>query len=247
MSELANVMGAARSHDTLRRVLGSREPCKVLDAAAGQGAVAEYLHGLGWEVHCADVLPDAFKLPDIPIQQVNLNRDLPYGDDEFDAVVCANAVHRLFNPAGAMREFHRILRPGGRLYLNFNNFASIETRVRFLLFGSIETREAEAEQGVNPLANPEADVRNRIMFLQLAQYIEAAGFQIVEVSKAPPVYARWWHGAVAWLVGLLSGFASPAKRKANRLDVVNGDAILRGGHYALLEAVKSKGGEDAPL
>lgn len=238
MTHNANVMGSARSHDTLRRVLSSREPCKVLDAAAGQGAVAEFLHGMGWDVHCADIFPDTFKPQDIPIRKVNLNRELPYLSGEFEAVVCANAIHRLFNPAGAIREFHRILESGGRLYLNFNNYASIETRVRFLFYGSIEARGAEAEQGVNPLDDPEADVRNRIMYLQLAQYIEAAGFDIVAVRAAPTRPGRLWQAPVSWFVWLVSRLLSQGKWKENRLDVVNSESILRGGHYALLEAVK---------
>ena len=118
-------MGAERSHGTLLQVLASAEPTKVLDAACGQGSLALRLQELGWDVHCADIMPELFKVPDLPVKKANLNRALPYADAEFDAVVCANAMHRLFNPAGAVREFYRILRPGGRLYINLNNYASI--------------------------------------------------------------------------------------------------------------------------
>lgn len=134
-------MGDERSHDTLREVLAATPPCKILDAACGEGALARHLDDLGFDVHCGDILPELFKAEGLPVRAVNLNRPLPYEDGEFDAVVCANAIHRLFNPAGAIREFHRILRPGGRLFLNMNNYASIETRIRFLVFGSIERRE----------------------------------------------------------------------------------------------------------
>jgi SAM-dependent methyltransferase len=229
-------MGAEHSHDTLRQILASRKPCKVLDAAAGQGTIAEYLLGLGWDVHCADIFPEAFKVEAVPIRKVNLNRELPYEDASFDAVICANAIHRLFNPAGAMREFHRILRPGGSLYLNFNNYASIETRVRFLLFGSIETREVE--QGIDPKDDPESDVRIRVMYTQLAQYLEAAGFEIVSVLPAPPRLSHHWLAPLAVLIWLLSKLIPAEKRRRNRLDVVNSRSILNWGHYALLEAIK---------
>ena len=123
MAETADVMGAAHSHDTLRERIAARKPGKILDAAAGQGALAAALRDLGWDVHCADIFPGAFKIPDLPIRKVNLNHEIPYEDASFDAVVCANAIHRLFNPAGALREFYRVLRPGGSLYVNFNNYA----------------------------------------------------------------------------------------------------------------------------
>ena len=185
----AVVMGAEQSHDTLRRVIASREPCKILDAACGQGALARYLHEMGWDVHCADILPELFRADDLTVKKANLNRRLPYEDTEFDAVVCANAMHRLFNPAGTVREFYRILKPGGRLYINLNNYASIETRVRFLIFGSIDQRKWE--EGLDPSQDPEADVRVRIMYPQVAQYLEAAGFRIARVMSAPPSLKHW--------------------------------------------------------
>jgi len=231
------IMGAEGSHDTLRRVIASRQACKILDAACGQGVLAGYLHDRGFDVHCADIMPELLSVPGLPRKKVNLNRRLPYEDAEFDAVVCANAIHRLFNPAGAMREFHRILRPGGRLYLNLNNYASIESRVRFLFFGSIELRPWE--EGIDPLEDPEADVRIRIMYPQLAQFLEAAGFRIVQTLPAPPRPKHGWLAPLAGLVWLASQLLPERKRRENFLKETNGRAILFGGYYALVEAVKA--------
>lgn len=41
---------------------------------------------------------------------------LPYAPESFDGVVIANALHILSNPDGAMREIHRVLKPGGWLF-----------------------------------------------------------------------------------------------------------------------------------
>ncbi len=234
--ETSKVMGAVDSQRTLRTVLASRKPCKVLDAASGEGSLAEYLHNLGWDVHCADIRPELLKRKSLPNQKINLNRRLPYKDEEFEAVVCANAMHRLFNPGGAAREFYRILRPNGQLYLNVNNFASIEARVQFLLFGSIEVRRYEA--GLTPVGNPEADVRVRIMYPQLAQYLEAAGFKIISVKAAPPWLGRRWLAPLCFLVWLVSRFLRSAKREKYYIHMTNSRAILFGGHYMVVEAVK---------
>jgi SAM-dependent methyltransferase len=240
----AEIMGAERSHDTLHRVLASREPCKILDAACGQGVLALALRDRSFDVHCADIIPELFEVEGLPFKQVNLNRRLPYEDGEFDAVVCANAMHRLFNPAGAAREFHRILRPGGRVYINLNNYASIETRVRFLLYGSIERRTWE--EGVDPLDDPEADVRIRIMFPQLAQYLQAAGFRIERVLPAPPRLRHRWLAPLAGLVWLVSRLLPEKERRDHCLEETNGRAILFGGYYVLVEAVRETEPADAP-
>lgn len=42
---------------------------------------------------------------------------LPFEDGSFDVLTCCNSFHHYPNQAGAIREFHRVLRPGGLLIL----------------------------------------------------------------------------------------------------------------------------------
>lgn len=42
---------------------------------------------------------------------------LPFADDGFDVVVCNNAFHLVQEAGAALREFHRVLRPGGRVVI----------------------------------------------------------------------------------------------------------------------------------
>jgi ubiquinone/menaquinone biosynthesis C-methylase UbiE len=43
--------------------------------------------------------------------------DLPFADDSFDVVVTSFSMHHWDDPAGAVPELARVLRPGGRLYV----------------------------------------------------------------------------------------------------------------------------------
>lgn len=45
--------------------------------------------------------------------------EIPFGDDEFDLCVCFNGLHCLPDPAAAIREIARCLKPGGRLIGDF--------------------------------------------------------------------------------------------------------------------------------
>ncbi|WP_307856897.1 class I SAM-dependent methyltransferase [Mycolicibacter acidiphilus] len=44
---------------------------------------------------------------------------IPFGDGEFDLCVCFNGLHCLPDPAAAIREIARVLKPGGRLIGDF--------------------------------------------------------------------------------------------------------------------------------
>ena len=53
----------------------------------------------------------------------DLNRDprLPFGDAQFDAIVCAVSVQYLTRPVDVFREVRRTLRPGGPFVVAFSN------------------------------------------------------------------------------------------------------------------------------
>ena len=43
--------------------------------------------------------------------------DMPLESDFFDVIICTNSFHHYFNPAKALREMRRLLRPGGKVYI----------------------------------------------------------------------------------------------------------------------------------
>jgi SAM-dependent methyltransferase len=44
-------------------------------------------------------------------------KTFPFGDQEFDAVLCNQVLEHVFNPDEFLREIHRVLKPGGKLLL----------------------------------------------------------------------------------------------------------------------------------
>jgi SAM-dependent methyltransferase len=55
------------------------------------------------------------------VHDLNLNPVLPYGDAEFDAVICSLSVEYLVKPFEVFAEVARVLRPGGRFVVTFSN------------------------------------------------------------------------------------------------------------------------------
>jgi SAM-dependent methyltransferase len=73
--------------------------------------------------------------PKVEILQNNLEDDgLPFGGEQFDTVSMIAVIEHLFDPVGALRECHRILKPGGRLIVDTPNIAKWTRRIK-LLFG----------------------------------------------------------------------------------------------------------------
>ena len=65
--------------------------------------------------------PELKGQPHGPDPHLNLNVDVdrlsPIEDASFDAVIASHVIEHLANPLRALQEFHRVLRPGGRLVL----------------------------------------------------------------------------------------------------------------------------------
>lgn len=97
-----------------------------LDAGAGTGRHALRLARRGVTVTAIDQSPamlavaeEAARAEGLPItfRVASLEEPLPLGAEAFDFAVCALALCHIANLAGAIREFHRVLRPGGHLLL----------------------------------------------------------------------------------------------------------------------------------
>src|SRR4051794_19837104 len=103
--------------------LAGDEPATVLELGAGTGKLTDTLVALGHDVHATD--PDdamlgrlRARLPDVPTSVASAE-ELPAADASYDVVVAGQAFH-WFDLDRALPEIARVLRPGGRLALVWN-------------------------------------------------------------------------------------------------------------------------------
>lgn len=112
----------------LRRWFGDGDaPRRILDVGCGTGVISVLLAELGHDVAGIDVSTEmlerarakaADRTPDRPVEfQVGDAEAIPYPDDAFDAVTARHLVWTLPNPSNAIREWQRVVRPGGRIVL----------------------------------------------------------------------------------------------------------------------------------
>lgn len=89
----------------------------VLDIGCRDGGLRRHLPP-GIRYQGMDITPE-FAGPDIVIR--DLSDGIPFPDATFDHVFCIEVLEHVPNPYGALREIHRVLKPGGVLVLSVPN------------------------------------------------------------------------------------------------------------------------------
>ena len=110
-----------------------RQGCKVLDVGCGDGRWLEVLEEKGVDYVGVDNSEELIKIAKRKFSDIRYPTsdfrigdilDLPFGDDEFDVVLCIAVLHHVPSRElreKAMREMCRVLKPGGKLVMtNWN-------------------------------------------------------------------------------------------------------------------------------
>jgi SAM-dependent methyltransferase len=100
---------------------------RFLDVGCGNGAYESYIikDYSRWEFYGVEPSPDSFKVASTVKGFRVFNGNLEeahYNDNFFDVILMSHSLEHLPNPLAALKECHRILKPGGRLVIGVPNF-----------------------------------------------------------------------------------------------------------------------------
>ncbi|MHC4481732.1 MAG: class I SAM-dependent methyltransferase [Planctomycetota bacterium] len=110
---------------------------RIVDVGAGSGALAHMLQQRGYDVQALDIAPEHCEYDDVHVRQCDVVQGLPCEDGALDALTCTEVIEHLEDPFKAVREFNRVLKPGGLLVLTTPNYSHIFSRLHFLFTGAI--------------------------------------------------------------------------------------------------------------
>jgi SAM-dependent methyltransferase len=232
-------------HESVARILDPFPRGKLLDVPAGEGALSASLSEAGFHVQACDLYPEIFRVPGIEVRRGDLSGTLPYADAEFQYITCLEGLEHIENPHQAIREFARMLAPGGHLVISVPNILNIEERVKWLLNGytshfkpiSLEHLRMRHEQWgekeevvlhINPLA-----------YTELRYILEKYGFEVLGTYRDKPKPNIWLYWPLVAMIRFLSRIKSEGKRRERWTDELSSDAVLLGGNTLVLHAVKS--------
>lgn len=119
-----------RAYRHLPRWQGKGE--KVLDIGCGDGAFLKRAAQIGWEAW--GVEPDAKAAAGLSGFKVLLGSlpNIPLPDASFDYITLSHVIEHLHDPVAALKEIHRLLKPGGKVWIATPNIESFGHR----LFGA---------------------------------------------------------------------------------------------------------------
>lgn len=108
-----------------------------LDVGSGAGELLTLVQKrYGVRRFACDYTDTLMRVPDQPVAIVDLNSEpLPFEDNRFTLVTCAETIEHLERYRETLREIHRVLKPGGILVITTPNVLNLRSRLRYLTFG----------------------------------------------------------------------------------------------------------------
>jgi ubiquinone/menaquinone biosynthesis C-methylase UbiE len=152
---------------------------KLLEIAAGEGALAWQLCKLGFDVTGGDIDPGFFKVAPIPCIRLDMNSPFPLPDEQFDFISCIEGIEHLEDQFQFVRECHRVLRPQGILVLSTPNILNLVSRLKFFFSGFYSL----VPRPINEFSQvPVFDHIHPVTYYQLRYMLHTQGFTISEIA-----------------------------------------------------------------
>jgi len=119
--------------ETILQSLSAKGKC--LDFPAGKGVNIDGIRRAGFEPVAADLFPEYASCKGIQAIKADFNKRLPFEDSEFQVVLHSEGIEHCPCQLQLLKEFWRVLKPGGYLLITTPNILNLRARLSSLLNG----------------------------------------------------------------------------------------------------------------
>ena len=237
---MKEILARDEVHDWLIGALSRERKGVLLDVPAGTGALAVRLKEMGFSVFCCDINPSLFSADPIEIRKGDLSASLPYSSNSLDFITCIEGLEHVENPFNAIREFHRLLRPGGRLFLSLPNYLNIERRMKFLVTGLFSKVPSPRKLGKDRFDDLSMLHLSPLTYPVLKLILEHSGFKILRVERDKKKKRMKWFLPIVWSIRFYCFFWPKEKWEAYHLRETLSPPVMMGGNTLILVAEKGR-------
>jgi SAM-dependent methyltransferase len=225
-------------HDKVIEMIEREQRGRVLDVPTGTGVLSDRLRKMGFEVSCCDIDPSYFSVSDLTLEIGDLNQSLPYTSKSFDFIICLEGLEHLENPFNAIREFSRLLKPKGKVFLSLPNYLNIERRLKFLITGLFSKVPSPKKLGKNRFDHLWMLHINPMTYPILRLVMEHWGFKIIHIEKDKEKKRMKWLLPIVWGIRCYCLFWPKEKKKDYHLEDTLSPQLIMGGNTLILVGEK---------
>jgi SAM-dependent methyltransferase len=153
-----------------------------LDVGSGAGELIKLIAvRYGVRPFACDYTERLMRLPSQEVTIVDLNSNpLPYEDNRFALITCAETIEHLEHYRETIREMYRVLKPGGLAVISTPNILNLRSRLHYLTFG-FPNLFGPLAVGTRDLHSPRGHI-NPVGWFYLAHALLEAGFADLRLS-----------------------------------------------------------------
>ncbi len=174
-------------HRDALQLVGSVSGAELLEVGCGAGDFSLHLAKLGAQVTGTDFSSKAIEIANLKRAtqtstaqfQVADAGELPFKDQVFDLVISCECLEHVPDPAKALTEMFRVLRPGGRLILTTENYSN--GMLIYWLMAWIQRKPFNSGAGVQP-------IEHFFLYWRVLGMMRRAGFVVRQMTGAHFVF-----------------------------------------------------------
>lgn len=162
----------------------------VVDLPAGNGITCRILKDIGAIPIAFDLFPEYFDMKDIDCKRADVMEGIPLENNYADAVICQEGIEHFTDQFKVLKEFSRILKPGGQLIITTPNYSNLKARMSYFLSESERFNSIMPPNEIDSIWMNKQDISSEIYFghvfligiQKLRLLAKLAGFKIKKIQ-----------------------------------------------------------------